>query len=833
MQNADSRAEARGRPLAGAQPSVLVNRALDDAADAVIVTDAASEVVTWNAAAELLFGISRVEAVGKPIAELFDSSLVGADPADTPRPDVLAGRSTWRGRVVDRPRLGPRAGNAIVVDLVLGEVKDPDGRVVGRVGINRDVTAEARLEAQLSRLGSLASAEGGPASVEEIASRAVDILTEATWASLGAIVLVEPGGIRIAAERGMSPVLRDALEGLPIDRLPLVASLAEGTRVVGSPVEVLPLHQSTKDALAASGIGWVTVVGLREGPTVRGVMALGWPSPPLNPPTDATVLQAAAQVAGSIENAGLIDRLALSEERYRTLFEQSPDALLVETLDGFVVDANPAAARLFRQDREALVGLHVQDIAEIDDVQLAEQRATVMRAGRATFASRGRRPDGTTFPQEVELTRIDVGSEARLLVLVRDVAESQRVHAELLQAQKMEAIGQLVAGVAHELNNPLAAIIAFSQLIRRDVRLPDDMRHDADLLTQEADRTRRIVQNLLDFARQRPPERYPTSIRTLVESVLSLQSYSIGASLITVDLDVPADLPAVWIDRAQMQQVVLNLTLNAIQAIRGSKSSGRIQITARQVEGEPEVGPSLRLSIVDDGPGVAPEHRSRLFIPFFTTKEPGDGTGLGLSVSFGILAAHGGRLEYEPGPGGTGAAFVMELPIETGRNGGGDDPIGPEGSVAVVAPAVSAATVGESPPGESPTTDSRATARVLVLDDEPSIRAFLARVLASAGYEGVIASDGPEAIDEVRAGDFAAILCDHRMAGMTGTEVYEAIVALRPELARRFVFMSGDVLNPELRGFASERGIALLAKPFDIDTVRRTVHDVVEASQRG
>ena len=247
---------------------------------------------------------------------------------------------------------------------------------------------------------------------------------------------------------------------------------------------------------------------------------------------------------------------------------------------------------------------------------------------------------------------------------------------ELLQAQKMEAIGQLVSGVAHELNNPLAAIIAFSQLLRSDERLPDDMRHDAGLLVQEADRTRRIVQNLLDFARARPPERRPTSIAVLVQSVLELQSYALNTNQIQVKVDIPATLPEVDLDRAQLQQVLLNLTINAIQALRsrqrkppgppvGQRGAGEDRSGIGWPEGREAVRRQerVRITIRDDGPGVPESARARLFDPFFTTKQPGEGTGLGLSVSFGIVAAHGGELWYEPGPGGVGSSFIMELPV--------------------------------------------------------------------------------------------------------------------------------------------------------------------------
>jgi nitrogen-specific signal transduction histidine kinase/CheY-like chemotaxis protein len=399
-----------------------------------------------------------------------------------------------------------------------------------------------------------------------------------------------------------------------------------------------------------------------------------------------------------------------------------------------------------------------------------------------------------------------------------ELADRDRLQGELVQAQKMEAIGQLVSGVAHELNNPLASIVAFSQLIRRDPRLPQDLRHDADLLVQEADRTRRIVQNLLDFARQRPPERHPTALRSLVKSVLDLQAYSINAGRIEIELDVEPEVPPVPLDRAQMQQVLLNVTHNAIQAIHTVSDRGRLSIrvgTARSSGG----ARVARISITDDGPGVPAEHQDRLFVPFFTTKEPGEGTGLGLPVSFGIVAAHGGHMRYEPAPG-RGATFIIELPLAA------DGPAETAGALASATPP------GDFATGEPLIDHSGRRPRVLVLDDEPSIRRFLAKALQNAGFEAVLASDGREALNVLREGSIDAMMCDHRMAGMSGTQVFEAAVAIRPELAGRFVFMSGDVLNPTLRDFAEVHSIGLLAKPFDLDSVGRTVRELV-SRERG
>src|SRR4029079_18469968 len=290
-------------------------------------------------------------------------------------------------------------------------------------------------------------------------------------------------------------------------------------------------------------------------------------------------------------------------------------------------------------------------------------------AGVAHYTGTGHRLDGSPFPEEGDVRWIELGGEPRMLSIVRDLTERSRLQAELVQAQKMEAIGLLVAGVAHELNNPLASIVAFSQLLRTDPQLPEDLRRQAEMLVQGANRTRVIVQNLLGFAQARPPERLPTDLRPLVDSVLVLQSYAFGKGGLEVVVDVPTDLPPILVDRAQIQQVLINLTVNAAQAIRASGVGGTLRIAARTARAGNGTD-VLRIEVGDDGPVVAPELADRLFMPFVTSKPPGEGTGLGLSVSFGIVSGHGGTLRHEPRPGGVGATFIVELPL--GVDGGAD-----------------------------------------------------------------------------------------------------------------------------------------------------------------
>jgi len=357
---------------------------------------------------------------------------------------------------------------------------------------------------------------------------------------------------------------------------------------------------------------------------------------------------------------------------------------------------------------------------------------------------------------------------------------------ETIRAQKLDAVARLVPGIAHELNNPLAAIVGFAELLRTDPRLPDDMRRQADLLAGETARTRQLVHALLDFLRARAPERQPASVRALVDAALALHAYRLTSSQLDVRIDIPDDLPPVDIDRAQIQLVLVNLLQEALDVLAAGSTPGQLRIAAAPGGG----GVRIIISL-DRAEAISDRDRE-----------------LAWQVSITLVGAHGGTLVREPGPGGVGTTLAITLP-------------------AAGAPAVATAE------GATPTNAAHRPVRVLVLDDEPPIAMLLEKWLRGSGYEPAVATSGQEAVELVRATPFDAVLCDHRMAGMSGTEVFDAIVAVRPELERRFVFMSGDVFNPELREFVEGRGIGLLAKPFDRETVRNTIDSVLsEASGR-
>jgi PAS domain S-box-containing protein len=502
------------------------------------------------------------------------------------------------------------------------------------------------------------------------------------------------------------------------------------------------------------------------------------------------------------------------------IFEQASEAIVVASADGVVTAWNAAAERMHGIAAGDAVGRPIDEllaVTSIDGVSVAGAIWTALRTGQGWTARVVQRPlIGTRAGQETVVDAAvrpvpDGADTFGGVFFGLDVAGSDRRLEELLQAQKMEAIGLLVAGVKHELNNPLASILAFSQLIRTDQSLTPELRDQADLLIQEARRTHRIVNGLLDFARQGPSERRPMSLRAIVDEVLSLQSYTFRPGRIDAIVEIPEDIPTIPLDRAQIEQVLVNLTLNAAQAIQTGSGHGTIRIVAERATTDTG-GDVVRLSIIDDGPGVPPELRSHLFVPFLVAKAPGEGPGLGLSVSFGIIAGHGGTLRHEAGPGGVGATFIIELPVS------------PDGSPTAAGPAPATRAPATPAPPNAPSDGT--PLRILVLDDEASIRDFLARILRRNGYEPIAAIDGASALEIVRRDPPRAILCDHRMAGMTGIAFHEAVAAIDPGLARRFAFMSGDVLNAELHEFAVNRGILLLAKPFDIESIGRTVAQI-------
>ncbi len=376
------------------------------------------------------------------------------------------------------------------------------------------------------------------------------------------------------------------------------------------------------------------------------------------------------------------------------------------------------------------------------------------------------------------------------------VEKLKTTQAQLVQTEKLTGIGEFVAGVAHELNNPLTSVIGFTELLKSsDVN--DQTRTSLRYISSSADRCQKIVKSLLSFARQHAPERKPVDVNKTIDSVLESLSYELRTNNITVTTDLEPVSPVVMGDTHQLQQVFLNLVNNARQAIESHRSHGKIHI-ASHIDGT-----VVRIHFADDGPGISPENLKKLFTPFFTTKAVGEGTGLGLSVAYGMIKEHGGNIVVDSVPG-TSTTFTIELPLAIG------EPTKP-----VEAP--------KAPSAQSPPANEGKGRKILIVDDEASILELVTLALELQGYQVDTLSDGKAALEQLERTRYDLTILDFKMPGMGGQEVYQHLLRSNPEAARRVLFMTGDVLGEKTKKYLQEHGRLCVAKPFSLETFRSMV----------
>lgn len=357
--------------------------------------------------------------------------------------------------------------------------------------------------------------------------------------------------------------------------------------------------------------------------------------------------------------------IAKSESRYRNIFDGASDAIYTLDSTGAFTSVNGATCRIAGYSADELIGRSLAPLLDEGERPMIVEHFRAARAGEPrNFDCHVTRKDGVRVLCSVTHTPIRSDDEiVGVLGIARDVTDQRRAAQEreelrrqLGQSQKLEAIGQLVSGVAHELNNPLAAVMAYAQLVLTSRTLPDDERGAIETMLQETKRAVRIVSNLLTFARQHQPERVVTDLNQVVTDTIALRRYALSERNVTAVVDLDERLPLTWADSFQMQQVLLNLVTNAEHALGDWPGERTITVTT-QYEGQ-----KLRLTVADSGPGIDDATLDQIFNPFFTTKNVGEGTGLGLSIADGIMREHGGRIRAASTLG-HGATFIVELPF--------------------------------------------------------------------------------------------------------------------------------------------------------------------------
>jgi PAS domain S-box-containing protein len=491
--------------------------------------------------------------------------------------------------------------------------------------------------------------------------------------------------------------------------------------------------------------------------------------------------------------------IAFEHERrfYRQLFDALPSPALVVSVDGQILEANPQATELLgAAHSDALRG------RQLGDWTPASERPAFGAALRGALRQRQqiRLPieAGGEPGREVEavienVDRTHPEEIPRLLFLAVDVSREVLLQRKLLQADRLSQLGALVSGVAHELNNPLAAIAAFAELLTVDAK-DAHLRESTEIIHSEAMRAGRVVQTLLDFARQRPRVSEPVELQDVVERVLALQRSVLKRARVKAVVTMADDLPPVMGDPQELQQVVLNAVVNAVEAIEATDLPGTVDIRARRTDGH------ISFTVEDTGPGLTPEALERVFEPFFTTKGE-RGTGLGLTISLGLAKAMGGRLWLQNVEGG-GARLTVELPAETATTQ--PEPRG-----------------GFHPAGRG--------LSVLIVDDEVSVRRGMTLMAERLGHKVRTVSDLKEALACLRdpGGRYDALLVDvHLDDANTGFDLFEELSQEGRGRERHLVFTTGDSVSARTRDRLQRSERPVLKKPFNLEELREMLERV-------
>ncbi|HMR32814.1 MAG TPA: PAS-domain containing protein [Geminicoccaceae bacterium] len=741
----------------------LVCRLLDQLEIACCVYDADDRIVAWNATYLTFFpeqcgGLGVGVAYEVTLARFFESNLPDAELPHLQR-HVAAGVARHRSQQL--PFIFQRKSGRWVR---VASLPIDQG---GRVRIWRDVTVEqsgaqqrttARAVAAIDVAYALFDAEGGFVSANK---RYHELFPD----------IGDLAGTGIPYSRHLERIAQSA--PVPED--------AEGLRQLAVRPDPRAEPLSVPVMVHREGGGWLQ---LEERYDEDGGMVCLW--------ADAT-RQAEAEA-----------RIVRLEAYLRDAIEAIPEGLLLFDRDERLVLVNRRLAEVAPDLAAAMqpgAGLSA----------LIGWRASIAPAGapppdpeRLRRAAAGEElplPDGRWL--KIEALRTSNGD---LLLLLADItpeksaeAELQRQRDAMHQSEKLAAMGALLAGVAHELNNPLSIVVGRAALLQSAAADPNVVAQ-ARTIAGAADRCARIVRTFLELARQRPPARRQVDLAAMVTDTMSLLSYGLRAAGVVATIEIAPGLPELWADPDQLAQVLINLVVNAQHALAQRPEPRNLAIGVRH-DGRDD---ALVLTVADNGPGIAPAIRSRIFDPFFTTKPVGEGTGLGLAMSLGHVRSHGGTLDIETTPGG-GATFVVRLPRT------------------VPVPAVA------EPTGPPPAPSRR---RVLIVDDEAEIAELLRDILLADGHAVSAVTDGESALARLAAEPFDIVLSDVMMPGMDGPTLWRELRKRRPEPFPAFVLVTGDSLRLDRVADIRETGCAVIEKPFEPGEVRKVVREELHRADR-
>jgi PAS domain S-box-containing protein len=503
---------------------------------------------------------------------------------------------------------------------------------------------------------------------------------------------------------------------------------------------------------------------------------------------------------------------------YAAVIDSALDSVVVVDEEGLVVTINPAAEATFGYSRAEAIGREIGSLIVPEHMRSAHSNGMARYKATRDPHVLGRRvemdarcKDGRIIPVELAITEVNLPSGRLFTANLRDLsaaraaaAEIERQRDALYQGEKLSAIGSLLAGIAHELNNPLSIVLGQASILREEIE-SDARRHlaaeRAAKIETAAQRCARVIRSFLAIARQRKAEKKPISVVPLIDASVELVLYGLKSSGILVERDYAAALPDAFADPDQVQNIVVNLLVNAMQALDQRDGPRRIRISATATDR------TLTIGVADNGPGIPDAIAQRIFDPFFTTKPEGMGTGIGLSISRGLAEAQGGTLTLRDTA--EGAAFELTLPFAANM----DDPASTDAAEE-----------------EAGLLDGgRDRPRAILIDDEIEIAMLMAEFLNGSGYSCEVAAGGraAQAIIDAHAGRFDVVVCDLRMPDVDGQALFRWLSAHHPSLVDRTIFVTGDSLGPAAGRFLAESRRPVLEKPFAADELTRQVAALV------
>jgi PAS domain S-box-containing protein len=738
---------------------------IDSFDDILVALSLDGEVRAVNRSFSDLVGFNYQQIIGRPITDfLEEGGGEGPELIRRAMPRFLE-RRHWSGIIQVRLK----KQNSVCYYDCVAHAMTRDNQVHGLTILGRDITALRKNEARFTELF-------------ETLQEGIYITTPE-----GSILDANPALVRMLGY--------DSKEELLSKRVPeILTDYAERKSLVDE-VERQPSPQGREiNLLRKDGS---PIVCLNTASAVRD--------------TSGRVIRFQGSVLDVTARRQMERQLHKEQEFARRLVDNFPDLILVVDANSRYTFVSPRCSDILGYELAETSNMELGGRTHAEDLPILVAIFADILAGRQTFASleirvRHKLGDWRRIRFNFSPLADETGKIEGVVLSGRDVTELKRLEEQLIQAEKLAAMGQMLAGVAHELNNPLTAILGVTELLREGQTDPEATRRQLEITHRQARRAARIVQNLLEFSRPASPQKKPVDLNSIVDRTLQLHEHSLRRNNVEVDFRPQPGFPGVIGDANQLIQVFLNLVTNAEQAIREVRESGRLQIRFGRV------GSRISVAFQDDGVGIRPEAVPRLFDPFYTTKRPGGGTGLGLSICLSIIREHGGTIEAEVLPAG-GSAFTVYLPAAVDQN-------------AAAPPPVASAPPSAVSPGSVDLLKGRA---ILVLDDEESLRSLLLEGLSARGLHVDCAATLEEALAAVSRRSPDAILCDlnlsHDGGHLSGKLAAERLLAAAGDSKPALIYISGDLIESSDPA-QNAAGPRHLQKPFRISDVLALLHEV-------